>query len=72
MREAAGRSVDQAVKSHGGDGLTEEYGVASMPAHVAAMAHRARELRDDPQFYRPNLPQTAPRLLAQRRPAVAL
>jgi hypothetical protein len=72
MREASGRSVvDQAVQSLGGNSLTEEYGIASMLTHVAAMAHRAGRPREDLRFLRPNVPQTAPLLLTQRRLTVA-
>ena len=44
--EASTRAVDQAVQSHGGNGLSQEYGIAAMltASRLARIAPVSREM----------------------------
>ncbi len=57
--EASTHAVDQAVHSHGGNGLSQEYGLAAMLSGVAAVAHRPGQPGDDPQLRRADVAGSA-------------
>ncbi len=57
--EASTRAVDQAVQSHGGNGLTKEYGIGRDAHRVAAGAHRPGQPGDDPQLRRADVAGSA-------------
>ena len=65
--EASVRAVDQAVQSLGGNGLTKEYGIASMLDRVAVGPDRAGQPGDDPQLRRADLAGPAPVVLMTTR-----
>ena len=48
--EAAIRCVDQAIQTHGGNGVAEEYGLTRHVVGRADDADRAGQPRDDPQL----------------------
>ena len=54
------RRVDQAIQTHGGNGLSTEYGLADALGRDPAAPHRPGQPRDDPQLRRPALPRPAP------------
>ena len=64
--EASTRAVDQAVQSMGGNGLSQEYGVAAMLVALPAVPHRPGQPGDDPQLHRPDL--TGPAAVVLRCP----
>ena len=57
--EVAVRAVDQAVQTHGGNGLASEYGLGSMLGLRPPRAHRSRQSRDAPQLRGPVQPRPA-------------
>lgn len=65
--EAATRSVDQAVQSMGGNGLTKEYGGRHAGLGPAG-PHRPGQPRDGAQLRRPDLAGPAPQLLRRWTP----
>ena len=61
--EAAVHAVDQAIQTHGGNGLSQEYGVGRAAGDVPREPDRAGQPGDDPQLRRPARPAAAPLLL---------
>ena len=57
--EAAIHCVDQAIQTHGGNGVAQEYGLSDMWWGVRHDAHRAGQPRDDPQLRGRALARTA-------------
>ena len=65
--EAAVRAVDQAVQTHGGNGLATEYGLGDAARRRPGRPDRAGEPRDDPQLRRPVQPRPAEVVLTEPR-----
>ena len=61
--EACLAALDQAIQTHGGNGLATEYGLADAVGRGAAAADGAGQPRDDPQLRRPALAGPAALLL---------
>ena len=61
--EASIACVDQAVQTHGGNGLAHEYGLGNLLIGGARGSHRSGEPRDDPELRRAVLPRPAEELL---------
>ena len=57
--EASIACVDQAIQTHGGNGLAHEYGFGNLLIGARVGTHRAGEPRDDPQLRRPVQPRPA-------------
>ena len=57
--EASIKALDQAVQTHGGNGLASEYGLGGLLGAAACRADRAGEPRDDPQLRGPVQPRPA-------------
>ena len=64
--EAAVHAVDQAIQTHGGNGLSQEYGVAALLAMSRVSRIAPGQPRDDPQLRRPARPAAPPLLLTPR------
>ena len=64
--EAAIHCVDQAIQTHGGNGVALEYGLSRHVLGRAHDAHRAGVARDDPQLRGRALARAAAQLLNER------
>ncbi len=67
--EASVRAVDQAVQSLGGNGLTKEYGIASVLTASRLARIAPGQPGDDPQLRRADLAGPAPVLLIVTEPS---
>ena len=67
--EAACDAADRAVQTHGGNGITQEYGMAGLLVATRAGPDRAGQPRDDPQLRGDALAGPAEVLLAAAVPA---
>ncbi len=64
--EAACDAVDRAVQTHGGNGITQEYGVAGAARRGPRRPDRPGQPRDDPELRREALARPAQVLLRRR------
>ena len=66
--EAASAAVDAAIQTHGGNGMSTEYGLVPLWGISPAAAHRPGQRGDGAQLRRPALPRPAPVVLSALGP----
>ena len=62
--EAAASAVDRAIQTHGGAGLSADYGLAAMLGNSRLFTHRPGQPRDDPQLHLTTQPRPTQVLLS--------
>ncbi len=61
--DASLEALDQAIQTHGGNGMAIEYGLADLWFIARSAQDGAGQPRDDPQLHRPAQPRAAEELL---------